>query len=245
MGCSSNWVLWLVAAVVTCAAFGLRGASAASIDLPNAVEHNYMFLFAPYSGRHQPGRNPEGSNTARYVQLSNGSRYVCETLSIQRRDPFEAKPGQLGSQMEAFIAAMRRTDSSCIHHAQEKQLNGYCWGTMVSQFFYSEGKNHVLGRSRTDGLQQYWYATDAFGRYAATIYGDGDECPYDKSRRIETEVRFYCLSSHIEKLVPYMSLYESSQCRYVMSLPMKKLCSIPQLDHSRVKETVQCHMLDD
>lgn len=215
------------------------------MDLSNPVERNHFLLLAPYGVRHRSGANAHGENTARYVQLSNGSRFVCDTTGTKRRDPLDAKNYPLRHQMESLMTFMRGSDHPCVHYAEESYVTVYCWDNEVREDALSENKASSLGRRRTDGPQMYWASNDAFGRYAATVYGDGDECPYDKGRRIETEVRFYCRYSEFENPIPYMSIHESSQCRYMLRLLSSKFCSVHQLDHPSEEETVQCQMLAD
>ncbi|KAG5465845.1 hypothetical protein CUR178_00559 [Leishmania enriettii] len=249
MGCRSDCVRWLAAAAAVVAfavvALELCGAAAAPMDLSDPVEHNHFLLLAPYGGRHQPNASPGGKTTARYVQLSNGSRYVCETTNVLRREPFDAEHYPLGHQMESLMFAMRNSNHPCVQYAEDKRVAIYCWDNKVREEYYTEKSGRSLGVRRIDQPHPYWSATDAFGRYAATIYDNGDECSYDKTRRIETEVRFYCRNSEFQNPIPYMSLYESSQCRYMLRLLSRKFCSVPLLDHPSEEETVVCRMLVD
>ncbi|CAC9552364.1 conserved hypothetical protein [Leishmania infantum JPCM5] len=245
MGCRSSCMLWLAVAALAVLTLQLRSAAAAPMDLSNPVEHNHFLLLAPYGASHRSGTGADGENTARYVQLSNGSRFVCETASTRRREPLDAKSYPLRHQMESLMTVMRRSDHPCVHYAEENYVTVYCWDNEVREDALSENKGRSLGRRRIDGPQIYWTSNDAFGRYVATVYGDGDECPYDKGRRIETEVRFHCRYSEFENPIPYMSLHESSQCRYMLRLLSSKFCSVPQLDHPSEEETVRCQMLDD
>ncbi|CBZ26381.1 conserved hypothetical protein [Leishmania mexicana MHOM/GT/2001/U1103] len=245
MGCRSGCILWLAAAALAVLTLQLHSAAAAPMDLSNPVEHNHFLLLAPYGDSHRSGATADRGNTARYVQLSNGSRFVCDTTSIKRRDPLDAKRYSLRHQMESLMTVMRSSDHPCVHYAEENYVTVYCWDKEVREDALTENKGRSLGRRRTDGPQMYWASNDAFGRYAATVYGDGDECQYDMGRRIETEVHFYCRYSEFENPIPYMSIHESSQCRYMLRLLSSKFCSVSQLDHPSEEETVRCQMLAD
>ncbi|AIO02664.1 hypothetical protein LPMP_355340 [Leishmania panamensis] len=241
----SSCVLWLTATAFIILALELRGVLAAAMDLSNPVEHNHFLLLAPYGSRLGPDADADGASTARYVQLSNGSRFLCNTISTKRRDPLDANHYPLGSQMESLMAVMRSSKHPCVQYAEGSNVIVYCWDKHVRADALAGTKGRSLGKRQSEKVQLYWSASDAFGRHAATVYSGGDVCPYEKERRIETEVRFYCRYSQFQNPIPYISLYESSQCSYVLRLLSSKFCSVSQLDHPREEETVRCQMLDD
>ncbi|KAK7194014.1 hypothetical protein NESM_000313800 [Novymonas esmeraldas] len=223
-----------------------REATAAPMDLSSPVEHAHYFMFPSHGGQRRPSTVARAeSTTARYVQLSNGSRFVCDTVSERRRDPLDPSNYVLGQQMEALMGVLHRSDSPCVHHAVEKHVAVFCWDMQVRWDIPTENRSRFLGRRQPRAPQLYWAGRNHVGRYVATVYGDGDDCPYVKNRPIETEVRFYCRYTDFQNPMPYMSLYESSQCRYVLELLTSKVCSVPYLDHPSEEETVQCQMLDD
>ncbi|KAG5464371.1 hypothetical protein LSCM1_00554 [Leishmania martiniquensis] len=245
MGWRSGFALWLATVAFAVVAFEWRSAAAAPMDLTSPVEHRHFLQLAAYDGRHSPSNSAAEATAARYVQLSNGSRFVCETTNLRRREPLDVKHYPLEHHMASLMIAMRNSDQPCVQYAAGKHVIVYCWDRKVREEYLTEGKGRFLGRRTAERTQRYWIATDALGRYAATVYGDGEECPYDKVRRIETEVRLYCRQSEFQNPIPYLSLYESSQCRYILRLLSDKFCSVPQLDHPREEETVRCQMLDD
>ncbi|GET93620.1 hypothetical protein, conserved [Leishmania tarentolae] len=237
-------IWWLTVTAFAVCTLELRSAAAAPIDFSNPVVHNHILLLAPYRDHHEPSVNAHETNRARYVQLSNGSRFVCHTTNKKRYDLFDANNYSLQHQMDSLMTIMRSSDHRCVHYAEDNYVTVYCWDNEVREDTLTENKGRSLGRRRTDGPQLYWASNDTFGRYAATVYGEGDECPYDKGRRLGTEVRFYCRYSEFENPIPYMSLHESSQCHYTLRLFSRKFCSVIQLGHAKEEETVRCQMLD-
>lgn len=245
-----RWSSWSALLLCFTCLLQLHTVIAAPVDLSDTVLRNHVFLFGDY-GTAKPNVGSTDRNGAsltsstRYVQLSNGSRFVCDTTDFQHHDPPTSPGYSLNLAMQSVLHSIRAAGLPCTHVVVEQQSIVLCFDREVRRDHVPSQTRHVLGKRdpATAGSAEYTSGHDAFGPYAATVYGDGEECPYTK-RPTETEVRFYCRYTELENPIPFLTLHEASQCQYVLRVMSSRFCYITQLDHAVETETVQCRMLD-
>ncbi|KPA81603.1 hypothetical protein ABB37_03937 [Leptomonas pyrrhocoris] len=242
-----HWSFWTVTLAGVAILVQLHYAAAVSVDLSDTVQRNHNIYFGEYgSPKGDRGNADDGaaaSMTARYIQLSNGSRFACETTELEHHDP--AAPGLVPLNMAVQSAIHSITDGNlpCTHVVQEQYSIVLCWDREVRLDIIAAQTTRVVGRHSLDEPQEYWVGHDSFGPYAATVYGNGEECVYNKQPTV-TEVRFYCRYTEFENPIPFLTIYEAAQCHFVLRAMSSKFCSIPRLDHAIETETVHCRMLD-
>lgn len=242
-------LLWVALLLSIACCSHVRVTNAVPVDLSEPVLRNHVLLFGNYGSPSAPMHraSPPDANT-RYVQLSNGSRFVCDTTSFEHHDPPPSTGFPLAHGVQAVLQSIMDVGQPCTHVVEEQYATVLCWNREVRHEVVAARTARVLGRynrsaTGNGAASDYWLGIDSFGPYAATAYGGGDACKYEK-RPMETEIRFYCRYTELENPIPFLSLHESSQCNYVLRVLSNRFCGIPQLDHAIETETVQCRMLD-
>lgn len=246
-GWHSTLLGWLAAAALAVALLSACGVVATPMDFSHPMVHHHLLMFGSFGSQpdHAADAAARATGGARYVQLSNGSRFVCGTVNTYHRESLKDNGVPLAEQMQSVIDMLRSHVGPCVHYSHDGLSSVYCWDVQVRLDTPAKNQVRFLGRRNPDTAAVYSADADTFGRYVATTYGDGDECPYDKSRHMETEVRFYCRYAELDNPMPHLSLHEASQCRYVMRLQSVYFCALPVLDYPGEDETVRCRMLSD
>lgn len=222
----------------------LQRFAAASVDLSDTLQRNHVLYFTEHGDHTAPvdGGDAASANT-RYVQLSNGSRFVCETTDIKHHHPPSFADSLLNMRMQSIIDSIKAAGPPCTHVVDEQRSIVLCWNREIRVDKVAARTSRILGRRNETSPPDYWTGHDAFGRYVATRYDEGEECWYTR-RPSETEIRFYCRYTEMENPVPFLTLHESAQCHFMLRVMSDRFCFVPQLDHAVETETVHCYMLE-
>ncbi|KPI85027.1 hypothetical protein ABL78_5911 [Leptomonas seymouri] len=217
------------------------------VDESVTVQHHHNIYFGADDSSKGPLRYAEEgaapSMTARYVQLSNGSRFACETMDIVRLSSALFDASSLNAQVQSSIKAIKDNGGPCVRVMSEQRFTVLCWDKEVRLDIATARMSRVLGRCDPDVPQEYWVSKDAFGPYVATVYGNGEECVYKKTPTV-TEVRMYCRFTDFDNPMPFLFLRETSQCNFVLRIMSQNFCYIPPLENIIETESVRCRMLD-
>jgi hypothetical protein len=241
----SRWPLWAGALLGIMCLLPLHSLATVSVDLSNTVQRHHVIYFGDYSTSKGPMSNKATGVSAntRYVQLSNGSRFVCDSTELEHHDPPRVSLFPLNMAMRSVINSIKDAGLPCTHVVDEDHSTVLCWDREVRLDTVTAQATRMLGRSSETEPQEYWMGRDCFGPYAATVYGNGEECVYTK-QPTETEIRFYCRYTEMENPIPFLTLQEASQCHFVLRVLSSKFCFVSHLDHAMETETVRCRMLE-